>query len=191
MNHIFSPPRKNISRSRNHAVDRLYVRQSPCDRARGIVQMGAISMPCALGPGGITPSKREGDGATPAGSWPLRCVLFRPDRISLPPTPLSRLALRRDDGWCDDPADAHYNRPVRLPYGASTECMWRDDRLYDVVVVLGHNDRPAVPGRGSCIFFHLARPDYGATEGCVAVHPRDMRLILARCGPNTRMVIAP
>lgn len=125
---------------------------------------------CALGRSGIVPAsgKREGDGASPAGIWPVRRALWRADRLARPQTALPLQAINPDDGWCDAPDDPAYNRPVRLPWPASHETMTRTDGLYDVVVVLGHNDNPPVPGMGSAIFLHCAADDYKPTEGCVA-----------------------
>jgi L,D-peptidoglycan transpeptidase YkuD (ErfK/YbiS/YcfS/YnhG family) len=160
------------------------------ERHGGRLAAGDMVVPCALGRSGVTGHKQEGDGASPAGTWPLRRVLFRPDRIQPPATSLPVSAISPDDGWCDDPADAHYNCPVKLPYGASAERLWRDDELYDVVVVLGYNDDPPLPGRGSAIFFHLATPGFAPTAGCVAVHRLDMIRLLAHCGPGTQLEIA-
>jgi len=136
---------------------------------------------CALGRGGVRPAaeKREGDGATPAGRFPLRRVLYRPDKEKPPGGPLPRAPIAREDGWCDDPRDAAYNRPVRLPYPASAEELWRRDDLYDLVVVLGHNDDPPLPGLGSAIFLHLCRPDFAPTAGCVALPRAELRALLA------------
>jgi L,D-peptidoglycan transpeptidase YkuD (ErfK/YbiS/YcfS/YnhG family) len=145
---------------------------------------------CVLGRGGIRADKREGDGATPAGSFPLRRALWRADRLRAPATALPITPIRPDDGWCDDPADAAYNRPVRLPHPARHERLWRDDHLYDLIVVPGHNDDPPAPGRGSAIFLHLARPDWGPTEGCVALALDDLLDILARCDTTTRLRVA-
>src|SRR5688500_2038441 len=105
--------------------------------AVGAMNCGGKTIRCALGRSGIVEVKREGDGATPAGCWPLRRVLYRPDRLPPPPTALPLSPIRPDDGWCDDPADEAYNRPVKLPYRASAEAIWRADDIYDVVVVLG------------------------------------------------------
>jgi L,D-peptidoglycan transpeptidase YkuD (ErfK/YbiS/YcfS/YnhG family) len=102
---------------------------------------------------------------------------------------LQRKIIRRDAGWCDDPGDPNYNRPVKLPYGASHERLWRDDELYDVFVVLGYNDRPRKRGLGSAIFFHLADPDGRPTAGCIAVSRKDMAKILPLCGPRTKMKV--
>ena len=140
----------------------------------------------AFGKGGVRPAgeKREGDGAGPIGAWPLRRVLYRPDKGPPPKTGLPIEAIRPEDGWCDAPSDPAYNRPVTLPYPASAERMWRDDGLYDLVVVLGCNDDPPRPGKGSAIFLHLAKPDYSPTEGCVAVARADMEALLAVAAPG-------
>lgn len=123
-------------------------------------------------------TKREGDGATPAGAWPVRRALWRPDRLARPDTALVMDPIGPDDGWCDDLADPAYNRPVRLPWPGRHEVMTREDGLYDIVVVLGHNDDPPVPGLGSAIFLHCASPDYKPTEGCIAIARDDLVALL-------------
>ena len=130
--------------------------------ADGWIDTGTGRARCALGPAGVVDAadKREGDGATPAGLWPLRRLLYRSDRLARPETALEARALRPDDGWCDAPSDRNYNRPVTWPYAASAEQLWRDDGVYDVIVVLGHNDAPVIAGAGSAIFLHIARADY-------------------------------
>lgn len=142
---------------------------------------------CALGRGGVTADKREGDGATPSGTFRLRALWYRQDRVGSPATMLDRIPIQPESGWCDDPADVAYNRPVALPYAARHERLWREDGLYDLMVPLGYNDDPVVSGRGSAIFLHAARPDYGPTEGCVAIARDDLGALLTRCGPKTRL----
>jgi L,D-peptidoglycan transpeptidase YkuD (ErfK/YbiS/YcfS/YnhG family) len=146
---------------------------------------------CALGPAGVieAAAKREGDGATPLGVWPMRRVLYRPDRGEAPATGLPIAPLAARDGWCDDPADANYNRPVVLPYPASCEAMWREDELYDYVVILAHNDDPPVPGLGSAIFLHCAKPDYPPTQGCVALAKPDLLELLRLAGAEAALEI--
>lgn len=146
-------------------------------------------VPCAIGKGGIRTDKREGDGASPVGSFALRRVLYRPDRGAKPATALPVSAIAPDDGWCDDPAHPDYNRPVTLPHPASCERMWREDGLYDIVVVLGHNDDPPVPGLGSAIFLHVAKPDYAGTEGCVALAIGHLRELLAAAASGDMLTI--
>ena len=144
---------------------------------------------CAIGRGGLGEKGGEGDGITPVGRWPLRRVLYRADRLQTPATVLPCQAIEADDGWCDDPADPAYNRPVRLPYPASHEKMTRDDHLYDVVVVLAHNDDPVVPGAGSAIFLHVARGDYGPTEGCIALALTDLLEVLKTAVPGSAVTV--
>ena len=155
----------------------------------GWLTAGPHRFRCALGRGGVRPDKSEGDGATPVGCLAIRSVLYRPDRLDPPVTRLPRRALRDDDGWCDDPMDAAYNRPVRRPYAGRHEVMWRDDAVYDIVAVLGWNDDPVVPGAGSAIFLHLAKPGYEPTEGCVALALTDCLEVLRRAAPGSRLVI--
>ena len=158
--------------------------------AGGTLKWRGRRLRCALGRGGVTDDKREGDGATPTGCFALRRVYYRPDRGAPPATALPMSAIDPADAWCDDPADGAYNTLVRAPYTASTETLWRDDALYDVVAVLGHNDDPVVPGAGSAIFLHIARTDYGPTEGCVAVRREELLDILAVCDETTRLCVS-
>jgi L,D-peptidoglycan transpeptidase YkuD (ErfK/YbiS/YcfS/YnhG family) len=67
--------------------------------------------------------------------------------------------------------------------------MWREDHLYDLVAVLGYNDDPVVPGRGSAIFLHLARTDFSATHGCVALTPADWLAAIAQLQPGDQVII--
>jgi L,D-peptidoglycan transpeptidase YkuD (ErfK/YbiS/YcfS/YnhG family) len=147
---------------------------------------------CVLGKGGVKAAadKREGDGATPLGTWPIRRVLYRPDKGPAPQTALPVSPISPDDGWCDAAGDPCYNRPVRLPQPASAERMWRDDQAYDMVVVLGHNDDPVVPGMGSAIFVHLQQPDGRATEGCVALTRDDLLAFLRQVSPGDMLRIS-
>jgi L,D-peptidoglycan transpeptidase YkuD (ErfK/YbiS/YcfS/YnhG family) len=144
---------------------------------------------CAIGRSDVRLDKREGDGATPVGEFALRRVLYRPDRLEAPASRLQTLALSPDDGWCDDPAHPLYNHPVKRPFPASHEELWRPDHVYDVIVILGHNDDPPRPGLGSAIFWHVATPDYTPTAGCIALALPDLLLALTDCGPGNRLVV--
>jgi len=146
---------------------------------------------CALGKGGVVEAqdKREGDGASPLGVWPIRRVLFRPDRGAAPATDLPTAPISPNDGWCDAPSDAAYNQPVDHPYPASAERLWREDEVYDYVVVLGYNDDSVVRGVGSAIFLHVARPDYTPTEGCIALARRDVERLIAHAKPGDAVAI--
>jgi L,D-peptidoglycan transpeptidase YkuD (ErfK/YbiS/YcfS/YnhG family) len=160
-------------------------------RAGGEAYWAGRRLRCALGRGGIAADKREGDGVSPAGLWPMRAVLVRGDRLDMVLTALPSRALEPGDGWCDDPADASYNRQVLLPFRSHCEKLWRADRLYDIVVPLGYNDDPVLPGAGSAIFLHVARPDYAPTAGCVALALGDLLAVLQTATPDARVRIVP
>lgn len=149
--------------------------------ADGRFRFQGRTLRCALGKGGVVPveRKQEGDGATPAARMQLRRLLYRADRGSPPACAVAVEPLAPQDGWCDDPADRAYNRPVRLPFDGRHEVLWRSDAVYDLIGILGWNDAPVERRRGSAIFLHLARPDYAPTEGCVALSLPDLRQVLA------------
>ncbi len=150
---------------------------------------GAARAVC--GRAGVRADKLEGDGASPAGTFPLVCAYYRADRLAPPPSALSVTALRLNDGWVDDPADPQYNRRVSLPYPAGHEAMWRADGLYDILVVIGYNTDPPVPGYGSAIFLHVARPDFAPTAGCIAVERDVIARLLGLLGPGSTITIRP
>jgi L,D-peptidoglycan transpeptidase YkuD (ErfK/YbiS/YcfS/YnhG family) len=144
----------------------------------GILTFEGKRYRAVLGRGGVTANKREGDGATPAGSLPLRQVLYRADRVRRPRAGVQVVPLAPNDGWCDDPWSADYNRMVRLPHEARHEELWRRDAVYDVIGILGWNDDPVVPGRGSAIFLHVAPPNFAPTLGCIALLLPDLLSVL-------------
>jgi L,D-peptidoglycan transpeptidase YkuD (ErfK/YbiS/YcfS/YnhG family) len=165
------------------------VRARPGDRTRGWLVAGPLALPVALGRGGIRANKREGDGGTPRGTFRLRRLWWRADRLPRPRTQLPVRPIRTDDGWCEDPHDRHYNQPVRLPPDHPGDRLRRADRLYDLIIELDHNTRPRIAGRGSAVFVHVARPGFAPTAGCVALKPDALRRLLARIGPRTRIVV--
>jgi len=148
------------------------------------------SAAAAVGRAGVKADKREGDGGTPAGTFPLLSVLYRKDRVMPPTSHLPVRPLAPNDGWVDEPTDPRYNRLVELPYPASAEQMWRDDNLYDVVVVIGYNMEPVIPGAGSAIFLHVATPDFAPTAGCVAVNKDVLLGLLPLLGPGSTITIS-
>jgi L,D-peptidoglycan transpeptidase YkuD (ErfK/YbiS/YcfS/YnhG family) len=159
------------------------------DYRDGRLRWSQGSAAAAVGRAGVKADKREGDGATPAGAYPLVSVLYRSDRIAPPMSHLPVRPLAPNDGWVDEPADAHYNRLVELPYPASAEEMWREDDLYDVVVVIGYNMEPVIPGAGSAIFLHIATPDFAPTAGCVAVSKEVLLGLIGLLGPGSMITI--
>jgi L,D-peptidoglycan transpeptidase YkuD (ErfK/YbiS/YcfS/YnhG family) len=168
----------------------LRVFASVHDRSRGFLLAGGAVFPCALGRSGVRVAKREGDGGTPRARLPLRRVFFRADRLPRPRTLLPVRAIRPRDAWCDDLSDRRYNRLIDRPPGEAEERLTRDDYLYDVIVELGWNDAPVRRGRGSAIFWHLARPGFTPTAGCVAVRGEVFARLLPRLARHCVLVVA-
>ena len=172
--------------------DGLIVQTDSADSSMGWARLGERRWRCVVGAGGVREDKVEGDSATPSGEFPLRRVLFRNDRLVLPRPALSKLGLParpigEHDGWCDDPVSSSYNRLVHVPNEWSYEKLWREDALYDVVVVVGYNDDPPEGEWGSAIFLHLAREDFSPTKGCVAFARESMMELLPLIGKNTKL----
>jgi L,D-peptidoglycan transpeptidase YkuD (ErfK/YbiS/YcfS/YnhG family) len=167
----------------------IQVRMLPSRRSRGILLAGALAVPVTLGRAGVRANKIEGDGATPRGRFRPRRLWWRADRHPRPQTLLPAARIPPDLAWCEDTADRRYNRPFRRSAGEPGDRLWRDDRLYDLVVEIDHNARPRVVGRGSAVFLHVARSDRSPTAGCVALAATDLRRLLARLAPKTRIAI--
>ena len=177
------------SRARDQALSTIWIRPAAGNFRRGWIRAGGMTIPVALGRGGIRANKREGDGATPKGSFRPKRLWWRADRHSRPRTSLPVRAIAREDAWCEDPKDRHYNRPIRLASGQIGDRLQRDDHLYDFIVEIDHNATPRVAGRGSAVFLHLARENFGPTAGCVSMTQSAMLRLLQRLGPRTKIVI--
>jgi L,D-peptidoglycan transpeptidase YkuD (ErfK/YbiS/YcfS/YnhG family) len=171
------------------SLRRITVRGRPGDGTKGVLIAGPWQWPVALGRAGIKANKREGDGATPRGDFRLVRLWWRPDRLPRPATLLPVRRIGGVDGWCEDPADRRYNRPIRLSDGQPGDRLRRSDHLYDLIIEIDHNARPRIAGRGSAVFIHVARPGFAPTAGCVACTSGTLLRLLAQLGPRTRIVI--
>jgi L,D-peptidoglycan transpeptidase YkuD (ErfK/YbiS/YcfS/YnhG family) len=165
---------------RINTLSRITVRRRPGNPSQGWLVAGPLALPVALG---------RGDGGTPRGVFRLRRLWWRAERHACPETLLPVHRIRPDDGWCEDPADRHYNQPVKVPAGSNADRLARADHLYDFIIELDHNTRPRIAGRGSAVFIHVARPQFAPTAGCVALRLDTLRRLLARLGPRTRIVV--
>jgi len=171
-----------VDRPTGTASENIEYRQRRLHWSRG-------SAMAAIGRAGVKLDKHEGDGATPFGIYPLVSVYYRGDRIAAPTSKLPVAPLTSRDGWVDDPRDPNYNRLVSLPYSASAEEMWRDDNLYDLLVVVGYNMAPVIPGAGSAIFLHIARSDFAPTAGCIAIEKNVLLGLVPLLGPGSMITI--
>ena len=158
--------------------------------ANGKLSCTAGEFHCVLGKNGLTDDKKEGDWATPIGEFALRQLFWRPDKLDEPDSKLPKQALTTEDGWCDDPSHEHYNQYIKLPHDGSHENLWRpDDDLYDLIIPIGYNDDPAIPGKGSAIFIHVARQEMTPTAGYIALRKEDLLHILPSLSTESKIRI--
>ena len=177
------------NRARNLPLSAVTIRPAAGNPRRGWLTGGGLTIPVALGRGGILANKREGDGGTPRGTFHPRQLWWRADRHRRPETLLPARPIRPLDAWCEDPNDRHYNRPLRLTPESGGDQLTRADHLYDFIVEIDHNTRPRIAGRGSAVFLHLARENFGPTAGCVSMTEAAMLRLLRRLSPKTKIVI--
>jgi L,D-peptidoglycan transpeptidase YkuD (ErfK/YbiS/YcfS/YnhG family) len=174
---------------RDRPLSSIAIRSAAGDPRRGWLMAAGRTIPVALGRGGIRANKREGDGGTPKGTFHPRKLWWRADRHPQPRTFLPVRAIAPEDAWCEDPKDRHYNRPVRLDRNSRGDRLKREDHLYDFIIEIDHNSNPRIAGRGSAVFLHLARDNFGPTAGCVSMTKSAMLHLLQRLGPDTRIEI--
>jgi len=171
-------------------IETLHVKQRPNGKIHeGLLSFNDKTIHCCLGRSGITDNKKEGDGATPIGKFRLLYGFYRKDRLQTLQSNLGFSPIEKHYGWCDAPDHQNYNTLVELPFEPSHEIMTREDRLYNICIVLDYNIDPAISGKGSAIFFHLTSPELKPTEGCVAIDPEDMQALLPLLSDQTHMLI--
>jgi L,D-peptidoglycan transpeptidase YkuD (ErfK/YbiS/YcfS/YnhG family) len=181
--------RRNDNAIRKTSLSAIHVRVRPRLRAQAWLVAGQRAFRTALGRASVKAAKREGDGATPAGRFrPVR-LWWRADRLPRPPTLLPVRRIAADDAWCENPKHRRYNRPFRRSANEPGDRLKRADGLYDLIVEIDHNTRPRIAGRGSAVFIHVARPGFAPTAGCVALSRGDLRRLVSRLSPKTRIVI--
>lgn len=167
----------------------IVIRSAPGRPSQGLMVLAQGVKRVALGRSGTLTLKREGDGATPLGRFRIRQVFYRADRVSRPRSLFPTRAISSRDGWCEDPSDRNYNRLIKLSPGSNADRLQRPDHLYDVILVLGYNDRPRVRGKGSAIFVHLARQGYAPTAGCIGLLRRDLQNLLAQLRLGSSIIV--
>lgn len=132
--------------------------------------------------------KREGDGKSPSGIFPLGLTFGYNESIQ---TKMPYRQALPDDLWIDDAHAGDYNRWVKKDstQAKSYEKMKRNDDLYKYGIVIEYNTNPVIKGYGSAIFFHIWRGENRATEGCVAVAEDDIKRILDWLDPQALPLI--
>src|SRR5947209_19223074 len=123
-----------IPRRRFGPLAAIRVKAAAGNPRRGWLTAGQLTIPVALGRGGILANKREGDGGTPRGSYRPRQLWWRGDRHSRPQTFLPARILPGADAWCEDPGDRHYNQWIRRESEQGCDPLKRTDHPYDIII---------------------------------------------------------
>ena len=144
---------------------------------------------CALGKRGIGYKRKEGDLITPKGTYKVKYILYRKDRVKKIQTKIKKIAIRKDMGWCDDPKSKDYNKLIKLPYAYSFEKLFRKENNYDIILILNYNMNPVIKNKGSAIFIHIAKKNYKKTDGCIALKKAHLLKIIKRINKNTTIKI--
>ena len=133
---------------------------------------------CAVGKRGIKIKKSEGDLITPKGSFRIRGVFYRKDKIKTLKTRIKIKPIKKNMGWCDDPKSEKYNKLINYPFNHNSEKLYRTDNIYDIIVVLNFNMNPIKKNKGSAIFIHVAKKKFSPTKGCVAIKKNELKKLL-------------
>ena len=155
----------------------------------GYLKYKNVKFRCALGKGGIKIKKEEGDNITPKGTFKLTKIYYRGDKIKNIATLLKKIKIKKNMGWCDDSRSKFYNMQIKLPNKFGHEKLYRNDNLYDLIVVLNYNTNPIIKYKGSAIFIHVAENSYKKTRGCIALKRDDLIKLISQIGKNTRIKI--
>ena len=149
-----------------------------------------LKVKCAIGKKGIGNKKKEGDLITPIGTFKIKYIFYRKDRVKVL-TKLKKMVIKKNMGWCDDPKSSHYNKLVKLPFAHKHERLYKKGNIYDIILVLNYNMNPVKKNKGSAIFIHVSKFNYKKTEGCVAIKKLDLIKLLKEINPNTKVKISP
>ena len=144
----------------------------------GIIKFGKYYFKCLIGKNGITFNKKEGDLKTPKVTFNLTYVMYRADKIKKPKTKLPIFKIKKKHICCDNIEDSNYNKIFETNNFDLGERLWRNDSIYDILIVIGYNHLPVIKGKGSAIFLHLSEKTKKSTEGCIAVKKKIMFNIL-------------
>ena len=144
---------------------------------------------CAIGKSGISSAKKEGDLATPKGTFKLGLLYYRRDRIKLPKCKIKKKIIRKNMGWCNDSKSDKYNKEINFPYKYSSEKLYKKENIYDLFLLIKYNTNPIIKKKGSAIFLHISKKNYQPTQGCVAISKKDFLKILSLIDGKTSITI--
>lgn len=155
----------------------------------GYLKYKNLKFRCALGKAGIKNKKMEGDNITPKGIFEIIKMYYRADKIKNIKTSIKKIKIKKDMGWCDDPNSRFYNKQIKLPTKVGHEKLFRNDNLYDLILILNYNINPIIKNKGSAIFLHVATKNLDNTKGCIAVEKKNLITLLAKIKKNTKIKV--
>ena len=143
---------------------------------------------CTIGKNGITENKREGDSCTPEGKYSIGPIFYRHDRISKMTTKIKSFRIKENMYWSDDPESKYYNKLIYFKDN-SYESLYREDNIYDIVLVINYNTSPVQKYKGSAIFMHVANENFSSTKGCIALRISCLMEVLKVLKPKEKIHI--
>ena len=146
-------------------------------------------MKCAIGKKGIGYKRKEGDLITPLGEFNIKYILYRKDRVKVS-SKLKKKVIKKNMGWCDDPKSSHYNKLVKLPFDYKHEKLYKNENVYDIILVLNYNMNPIKKNKGSAIFIHVAKNNFKRTKGCIAIKKMSLIKLIKKINPYTKVKIS-
>ena len=145
---------------------------------------------CAIGKSGIVSSKKEGDLATPKGTFELGILYYRKDNNHPLKCKIKKKIIRKKMGWCNDSRSKKYNQEISFPFKYGAEKLYRKDKIYDLFINIKYNSCPVIKKKGSAIFLHIADSKYKSTKGCIAISKNDFLKILPLINNKTKISIS-
>lgn len=158
-------------------------------KKNGYLYYKNLKFRCAVGRSGIKKKKIEGDGVTPKGKYKIIKIYYRKDKIKNLKTKIKKIEIKKNMGWCDDPMSNVYNKQIKIPSNQHHEKLYRNDNLYDILLVLNYNFNPIKKKEGSAIFLHVASSLYKDTEGCIALKKKDLIMLVSYIKKNEEISI--
>ena len=156
---------------------------------KNILTYKGYKLKCSIGKSGITSHKKEGDLATPKGTFELDKLYYRKDRVKLPKCKINKKVIKKNMGWCDDYRSKKYNKEITFPYKYKAEKLYRKDGIYDLLINIKYNFKPVIKKKGSAIFLHITGKSYKSTKGCIAITKNDFLKILTSIDRKTKISI--
>ena len=144
---------------------------------------------CAIGKSGIISTKKEGDLATPKGTFELGTFYYRKDNNKPLKCKIKKKIIKEKMGWCNDSKSKKYNQEISFPFKYGAEKLYRKDKIYDLFINIKYNFSPVIKEKGSAIFLHITDGKYKPTKGCVAIAKKDFLKILPLINNKTKISI--